>query len=169
MSDAPKRPLVGFFTILCCVAIIMAYFWGNITPPYTVAFDPNPEQCLPDLHLALLKHRRPTAVAHGDYVFWHPTNRLAYVGQEFVLKEVAGVEGDHLQILGGVVRINGLEVVSGLPLRKWYRKDIPQFDRDEIIPRGKLFVIGTHPNSDDSRYWGYLDLAEVTGTGTKLL
>ena len=37
------------------------------------------------------------------------------------------------------------------------------------MPAGKVFVIGTHPNSDDSRYWGYLEVKSLEGVAFKLL
>lgn len=39
-----------------------------------------------------------------------------------------------------------------LPLFKW---------NDEKVPKGKAFLIGSHPDSFDSRYWGFIDLNNV--------
>lgn len=118
--------------------------------------------------MAFLIHRQPNQVQGGDYLFWKPSGALRYVNQEFVLKRVAGVPGDRLLIKDQNVYINGKLTVSGLPLSGLYRVSPKQLERDEVIPPGRFFVIGTHPNSDDSRYWGYLDIKNVAGIGYKI-
>jgi len=36
------------------------------------------------------------------------------------------------------------------------------FTFDGLIPKGKAFVTGTHKNSFDSRYWGFVDITSLT-------
>lgn len=165
-GEAERRKL--FWLSFIGVLLIVLLYW--FPPPVSFAYDPHDERCLPDVHLSLMTHWRPTEIADGDLVFWEPkkTPALSYVKQAFVLKMVAGVAGDRLQIHGGHVTVNGRDVAQGLALAGLYDKTPSQFDRDETIPAGKLFVIGTHPHSDDSRYWGYLNASDVAGKAYKL-
>ncbi|PTT90209.1 signal peptidase I [Pelomonas sp. HMWF004] len=163
-AEGDKQP---FWLALVAVMALMLVYWFGL--PYSFAFDPNAEQCLPDLHLALLVNHKPAKVADGDLLFWKPSGALSYVKTQHVLKLVAGAPGDHLVIRNGVVSINGKPVVSGFPLaREFYHSTPEQFEKDEIIPAGKYFLIGTHQNSDDSRYWGYLDASDIVGSGHKV-
>lgn len=150
------------FIALFLTALLLAdCFWFK--PLITVGIDPQKERCLPNLHAALMIHRPPRTVHDGDLLFWKPQGALAGFKEQFILKEVAGVPGDRLTIAGGKVMINGKVVVEGFPLARYYHKPSGSFERDEVIPPGKLFVIGTHPLSNDSRYWGYLDAGRLSG------
>lgn len=170
MSDVAgsiiERKAVGkdrlFFIALFLTALLLAdSFWFK--PLITVGVDPQKERCLPDLHAALMIHRPPHTVHDGDLLFWKPQGALAGFREHFILKEVAGVPGDRLTIASGKVMINGKQVVEGFPLARYYHKPADSFERSEVIPPGKVFVIGTHPLSNDSRYWGYLDANKVSG------
>lgn len=163
-AEGDKRP---FWLALVAVLALMRVYWFGL--PFSFAFDPNAEQCLPDLHLALLVNHKPSKVAAGDLLFWKPAGALSYVKQQHVLKMVAGTPGDRLVIRDGVVLINGQRVAAGFPLaRKFYHRSAQQLEKDEVIPANKYFLIGTHPNSDDSRYWGYLDAAAIEGSGHEI-
>lgn len=166
-AASSHRSRGAFFCAFASMLLVAFFFWHRL--PISVAFDPNDEKCIPDLHLALLVHRPPSSVAHGDLVFFKPAGSLAYIKQEFALKIAAGVPGDRLQIREGRVLVNGVEVASGFPLSGVYKKTVAQFELDEVIPQGKLFLIGTHPRSDDSRYWGYIELKSLSGPAYKLL
>lgn len=168
MSTQPiARNRGAFFCAFVAMLLVAYFFWHRL--PVSIAFDPNEEKCIPDLHLALLVHRPPVAVKHGDLVFFKPEGALAYIKQEFALKIAVGVPGDRLRIHNQVVSINGVEVARGFPLTTLYRREVATFERDEVIPPGKLFLVGTHPRSDDSRYWGYMDLKALSGPAYKLL
>lgn len=153
---------------LCAVlaTVITLLHFGKM--PIQWAYDPNPEKCLPDLHLVLLVKSATTKPVAADLVFWSPSGALADIHQEYVLKRVAGTPGDRLKISGNTVSINGAVVVNGFPLADLYHRAPKEFERDEIIPAGKVFMIGTHALSNDSRYWGYLDFNAIKGTGYKI-
>jgi conjugal transfer pilin signal peptidase TrbI len=156
-----------FVTAWLGVMLIVFLFWAK--PPVSLGFDPNDEKCLPDLHLSLMVFHRPLTIHDGELVFWKPSGPLSYVKQQVVMKMVAGVPGDHLQIAGDRILVNGHLVTSGLALASFYHLPPGSFERDEIVPPGKLFVVGLHPHSDDSRYWGYLDQSSLQGFALKLL
>lgn len=152
---------------LLVALLAVNYYWFK--SPITIGFDPNDEKCLPDMHLSLLVKQSPARVEHGELLFWEPAGSLSYVKQAYVLKQVSGVPGDRLQVTAGEeVLINGKVVAKGLPLVDKSKVSIKAFERDEVIPEGKVFMTGTHPLSNDSRYWGYLDLTAVVGKGYKI-
>lgn len=156
----PRRIALGLITAI----ILFAAF----EPPIAFAFDPNEEQCLPELHFALLLRHHPTAVERNEYVFWKPSGSLSYIKQPLVLKRITGVPGDHLVIKNNLVWINDKLVSTGMALLDSKRVDPKAFERDEQIPKGFVFLTGTHPLSNDSRYWGYLNIHDIEGTGHKI-
>ena len=153
---------------LCLFAAFMLAFFYWFKPPISLAYDPHVEKCLPDLHLALLVHFTPSTIKREDYVFWKPAGALNYIKQEFVLKRVMGIPGDHLQIKDGIVKINNSIVASGFSLLDNKKIHVSAFARDEVIPPGHVFMVGTHPRSNDSRYWGYLKTQDIVGRGYKI-
>ena len=169
-ETAPQYSSRQFYWALGVVLTTALLWWTGL--PVTFGYDKQEQQCLPDLHLAMLVHYRPSpaSIHGGDMVFFKSSDDiLAYNKQDFVMKLVAGVPGDHLSIRNGEVRINGSVVVSGFPLaERFYNRKPETFEKDEIIPDGKFFLIGTHPLSEDSRYWGYLDGGRVMGKGYKV-
>jgi conjugal transfer pilin signal peptidase TrbI len=163
--DAKKQRRVVWGALLVAL-LAVNYYWFQ--SPITIGFDPNDEKCLPDMHISLLIKKHPADIARGDLLFWKPSGALSYVKQAYVLKRVSGVPGDRLQVTGEEVLINGEVVATGLPLLDTTKVSTKALKRDEIIPAGKFFMTGTHPLSNDSRYWGYLDIGAVIGKGYKI-
>lgn len=166
-DESPSGNERGWFAVLLSsVLLLVVWFWNG--PIVTIGFDPQSERCLPDLHLSLLVHVAPRTVHDGDLLFWKPAGALAGFREQFILKEVAGVPGDHVTIRNANVQINGKTVVQGFPLARFYHRSVNGFGRDEVIPPGKFFMIGVHPLSNDSRYWGYLDAGRVSGSAYRI-
>lgn len=168
MSTAPtnysyKQFLFVFGLVLICCLL----YWAK--PPVSFIFDPNTEKCLPDFHLGIFVRSSPPHVARDDLVVFKPFGAVSYVKNEYVIKMARGLPGDHLVVRDGVVSINDKVVASGLPLGEYYyHKQTAAFDRDEIIPKGNYFLMGTNPASDDSRYWGYAPDSALSGYVLKI-
>ena len=87
---------------------------------------------------------------------------------KIIAKLVAGVPGDRVLIKNDRAYVNG-QFIGELILNGKLGKSPGAFDRDEIVPEGKLFVIGTLPRSYDGRYWGFLNQDVLIGHVTPLL
>jgi signal peptidase I len=80
------------------------------------------------------------------------------------IKRVIGIPGDRLEIKNEIVYINGEELDEPY---KFLDNTLPT-GRNLIIdiPVGKYFVMGDNRrNSQDSRYWGYVDEDTIRGKG----
>lgn len=165
-ARAPRKWLHSVFGICCLVLLLAVHLAGGM--PFGLIYDPNRLHCLTDFHLGVFLRHHPTQFARSDLVMFKPVPALSYVREPYVLKRVAGVPGDHLVITGQSVIVNGHELVRGLELANLYKVTPEQLQRDEQVPPGKLFVVGNAVNSDDSRYWGYLDESDVVGTARRL-
>lgn len=160
-SAERKRKVRGAWLVLLVGALMAHFYW--LGSPIMVGIDPHEDSCLPDMHVALMIRKDVRSAEKGDLLFWKPQGALSHVKQTYVLKQVAGIAGDHLVVKGEKVFINGQIVAEGMPLLDKSKVKPEQFERDEVIPAGMVFMRGTHPRSNDSRYWGYLPLAQATG------
>ena len=138
---------------------------------------------IPGTNAHLPGFQRPS---RGDViVFEYPKDpTLNYV------KRVIGAPGDVVQMRGGQVYVNGAElrepyVQPSAPLQdsydpkfKWQHRYLDGFTPEQIrayhptrdtwgplrVPHGKYFVLGDNRyNSEDSRYWGFVDESAVKG------
>ncbi len=154
----PRWPFIVYGAIL-----IMLWWVARNGLPITFGHDFHNERCLTNFHVGLLMHWKPAGIHRGDLLFFRPSGDLSYVKEPYVMKRVAGIPGDRLVIHGDIVSINGQVIATGLPLIGYYHKSITGFEKNEIIPKNEYFMIGNHPRSDDSRYWGYLDYHQIAG------
>jgi signal peptidase I len=78
------------------------------------------------------------------------------VGQVVVFRPPAGTGG------GGRVEsvVKRVAAVAGEPVPVEFRGAV----RDGVVPGGRLLVRGDHPESTDSRHWGYVPASDVLGT-----
>ena len=90
----------------------------------------------------------------GDIVVFH----YPFAPSDDYIKRVIGVAGDHVQVYGGSVHVNGVR------LSERYIADTPNYTDDKVVPKGDLYVLGDNrDNSSDSHIWGLLPLKDVVG------
>ena len=74
------------------------------------------------------------------------------------IKRVIGLPGDSVDIISGMVRVNGQE------LDEPYIKEPPRSEGHWLVGPGQYFVMGDNRNSSsDSRTWGALDRQYLIG------
>lgn len=104
--------------------------------------------------------RRPN---RGDIiVFVYPRDR----SKDFI-KRVIGLPGEKIQIVGKDILVNDIPIED--PWGEYAKNHVNTGSvRDnygpKIVPANSLFVMGDNrDNSQDSRYWGFVDLNAVKG------
>lgn len=81
-----------------------------------------------------------------------------------MLKLLVAAPGDHVRVSNGEVLING-DYYGDLR----YAERAPRFvERDEIVPDGHFWFMGTLPESFDSRYWGYVTADQIRSSAWAL-
>ncbi|MGH8459348.1 MAG: S26 family signal peptidase [Nevskiales bacterium] len=102
-------------------------------------------------------------VHKGDYVnlrVSHPI--ISADGQETLLtKRVDCIAGETLRFDGKQFWCRDI-LLGGVIAKTWDGKPLTPFAWDGPIPDGKVFVMGEHPRSFDSRYFGLVDLQRLT-------
>ena len=117
-------------------------------------------------HRVFLLRPVPAQIETNDYlVFRH--RDLAQVRQglnanrERMIKRVGCRPGEWLQV-DAELRFS----CNGRPLGQALATDsqgrpLPRFTHNGPVPAGQLFLVGTHPRSYDSRYFGFVDAREI--------
>ncbi len=112
----------------------------------------------------------------GDYVLIRLSGtmqvlaeRRGYIGAHTpVLKRVTAMEGDRVCRSGRAAWIAERQVVIALGTDR-AGKPLPVWQGCHQLQDGQLFVLGTHSQSFDSRYFGPVDRYQVIGMATPLL
>ena len=136
--------------------LLGAWLPGQITVATSASLD----------HRVFLLRPVPAQIETGDYlVFRH--RDLAQVRQglgtnrERMIKRVGCRPGEWLH-----VDAEHRFTCDGRPLGQALATDsqgrpLPRFIHNGPVPAGQLFVVGTHPRSYDSRYFGFVDAREI--------
>ena len=97
-------------------------------------------------------------IKKGDYVV------IDHDGDRHI-KFVAGVGGDKVSVVQGMIFVAGENVGQFYQDTEGLKMTITPVEGDFIIPRGFLYVAGTHPKSYDSRYkeYGLVPLKDIIG------
>lgn len=91
---------------------------------------------------------------HGDIIVFH------YQGSrnEDYIKRLIGLQGDVVEVKGGIVYING----NGLT--EPFIADLPAYEGSWTVPVGQVFVLGDNRNnSSDSHQWGFVPMEDIVG------
>ncbi len=109
----------------------------------------------------------PAKVELGDYLVFRrqdlsqvQSGLRAYHDQ--MLKKVGCLPGDQL-----TMNAANQFFCNGQPLGQALEADskgrpLPQFSFNGTVPADKLFMVGTHPRSYDSKYYGFIDVHEIS-------
>jgi conjugal transfer pilin signal peptidase TrbI len=168
-SDQPrmrflKNSLVGTALAFLVVGAGVTAFRQQ----YRIGVDIDPVRCLPE-HVYWVKLHAPADVRRGAVVAFIAPHGLMLprFDGKMIAKEVAGLPGDHIVVKSDRAYVNGV-FAGRLILNAKLGRGPGGFDRDEIVPPGKVFLLGTLPRSYDSRYWGFLDQKRLIGAVTPL-
>lgn len=151
------------------VALVIVYAplaW--FSAHYRIVYDSvKGANCLP--YSVFLVDLRDKATDRGEYIaFVTQQMEPFYRNGTLAVKLIGAIPGDHVQVSGGGVAINGkhwgvlTHLQPGQKLALMGRK-VADVARDERVPQGHLWMMGTNPRSYDSRYWGYIQTGQVVG------
>lgn len=154
---------------MAIVSAPLGWFSGH----YRIVYDSiKGENCLP--YSVFLVDLRDRVTDRGEYIAF-VTRQMEpfYANGTVAVKLIAGVPGDRVQVGTEGVAINGhrwgalLHLKDGEKLWRMGRR-LSDVERDEVIPEGHLWMMGTNPRSYDSRYWGYIDNEQIIGRAIPL-
>ena len=105
-----------------------------------------------------------TEIKPGDYIAFRTDKRVLPYYRPGVIfgKRVIGVPGDRLEVKGRDFYINGRWIARARETDS-LGNPAPLFKYNGRIPEGCYFVLGHHPRSFDSRYWGFVYKKAIIG------
>ena len=106
-----------------------------------------------------------STIHRGDIIVFHRAPGDDDPQYPILVKRVVGLPGERISQIGGTI------VIDGTPLRQpWLPRQTgicaqPSIAvKTQVIPAGQYFVMGDcRGDSEDSRYWGTVPLANVIG------
>ncbi len=101
-----------------------------------------------------------TVPQKGDYLTFCLNHPLLGNEDRTVTKKIACAAGSHLEMKNRIFYCDGRPL--GMAKEFSLNGDpMPLFSWNGVIPDGKVFLTGSHPDSFDSRYWGFFDLEQT--------
>jgi conjugal transfer pilin signal peptidase TrbI len=137
---------------------------GVFRSHYRIGLDLEDVRCMPWVAYIVKLDHEPAltrgafiAILDGDGVLG-PRFKNQLLG-----KQITGLPGDRVVVKNDFVWVNG-KPVGALILHKELGRKPGGFDREEVVPPGKLFLTGLEPRSYDSRYGGFFDPKYIVGS-----
>ena len=162
-----KPPLTMTSWMIAMGAVLILCVPGLYTlKRFTIGIDVQEIRCLPTDsrfylidHWALEPHR-------GDRIAFRADERMMPFFNErtVMVKAIAGVPGDQIALVDDELRVNDIAVTKELPLEHMGLHQQGAWLKSKDLQPGEWVVIGSHPLSFDSRYWGLVDQAHLIGT-----
>lgn len=158
---------VGIAAVI--VYVPLHWFAGH----YRIVYDAiKGANCLP--YSVFLVDLDDRAADRGRYIAF-VTRQMEpfYANGTLAVKQIAAVPGDHVQVSAAGVAINGRSHGELVHLKEGERlwrigRRLADVERDELVPEGHLWMMGTYARSYDSRYWGYIENEQIVGRAIPL-
>lgn len=158
-EPAHRRQVARF----CFVTAALLLPGGYAASRYGLAIDPQVVRCLPDVRAVLIDRWQPPT-AHGELVVFEAQGlEPAFADGTLLVKRLAGLPGDRIDVTAKGVRVNGQLLAEGLALAGKLGHDPADFTRHYRVPQGQFLALGSDPSSLDGRYYGPLPQDRIRG------
>ena len=168
-ASTRKRPraldaLIEIATTVALAIVLYVVIQTFVVQTYRVEQQSMQKTLQPNQHLLIDKLTpRFDDYSRGDIIVFHPPPD-AGDGETPYIKRVIAVGGEHVQIKGGAVWVNGAKLDEPY-LNPDGDTEVGDGDQSTWdVPLGSLFVMGDHRSaSDDSRVFGFVTVDSVIG------
>ena len=146
--------------IVTCLAIIVIALAGSALPG-KIMVTTTPSLAHRVFYISHVPYGKPPSITTGDYVMVKASSPFIHNGEPFEMtKRVACVAVDKLRVIGRMF-FCGYLFLGRAKERSLKGEPLPQFKFNGTIPDGKLFLMGDHKDSFDSRYLGFIKVKDV--------
>ncbi|MEO7118896.1 MAG: signal peptidase I [Candidatus Limnocylindrales bacterium] len=158
-----RGAVIEVITTAILAVVIYLVVQTFVVQTYQVKMESMVPNLLPDQHVLVDKLTpRFDDYSRGDVVVFHPPADEDVDGTPFI-KRIIGVGGDHIEIRGGAVIVNGVQLPEPYIARDGLTE--PTGGQNEWdVPEAELFLLGDHRSqSEDSRSFGTVRVSSVIG------
>ena len=152
IQDTIETVVIALVLALIIRAFIVAVFWiptGSMIPTLGIK-----DRIVANKFIYRFREPRRLEIA----VFKAP-RAFENSGKDELIKRIIGLPGETLQLMDGVVFINGKHLSEEHPMNRDHDNFGPV-----LIPEGHYFMMGDNRSeSADSRFWGYLPRKKLVG------
>lgn len=165
LRDPHHRRRVRCFLLLGAALLLPGAYLAD---RFHLGIDPQLVRCLPELRAVLIdRGRRPTHI--GQLVVFEARGLApAFADGTLLVKRLAALPGDRVEVSATGVRVNGTQVARGLDLARQLGHRPQDFVRSYTMPPGTFLALGTDRRSLDGRYYGPLPASLQRGAATIL-
>lgn len=164
--QAPQKySSTQFINIVSALVIVIVLSFSFVMATWTISIDPQKIKCLP--YLIYIQTKSVPDVVERGHIYTYRAKGLEPLLKDGspMAKIAAAVPGDRVRIDATGVYIN--DEFFG-PLNEYVIKkmklDRAALYRSFVVPNGKYLMLGTLPQSYDSRYWGLVDTTQMQGS-----
>ncbi|MEZ5934843.1 MAG: signal peptidase I [Alphaproteobacteria bacterium] len=165
IKHGPWRPFL-FKAALVTITLVLSFEY--IAKRYRLGIDWQVERCLPDTHAVLIDLRADVPKRGGLIAFRGQGLEPLFADGTHMVKILAGLPGDRIEITPERTTVNGIEVATGLHLAERLGQPPEAFARSFVVPEGQYFGVGKADSSFDSRYFGLIKQEQVIGKAWRL-
>ncbi|VBB11106.1 MULTISPECIES: S26 family signal peptidase [Pseudomonadota] len=166
-SRLRARIVLAGFAAVGLAALAWAAF---VQPLPRLIYNPSDSVPVGWYHVQPLDHRAASLPVGSIVLTRLPANAAALAAQRGylpahvpLLKRVGAVAPQHVCIVAGQVRIDGVPTAAALPADRLGRP-LPSWPHCRLLAEGELFLLSvTNPASFDSRYFGPISASAVIG------
>ena len=163
-TETERRKLspVAVFAMLVLFLVVAELFWKHISFSATNSVG---------YHLFYISYH-PTEIRRGEYILFRINpNRIAVsevrkelgrFGTHLLVKQIACVPGDRLEVRGNRFYCNGRYLCRAKD-KALDGEGLTHFIYNGIVPNNNFFAYGKDNNSFDSRYFGFVKKNEILG------
>ncbi len=122
-------------------------------------------------HWFFIVDRHDRVIGRGTLVAFKTDVRMRpwFQPGTLFIKQVVAVPGDTVEVSEAGLQVNGRRVADALPLATTLKTSAQALSRRVAVLQGQVWVVGTSPDSFDSRYWGPVWDAQIVGVASVVL
>ena len=132
---------------------------------FTLGIDAQDIRCLPDDSRAYWIDHWAHQPQRGDRIAFRSDHRMLpfFNVNTLMVKQVAGLPGDLVVLENQQLKVNHITAAEGLLKGVLSQLQSDDWTSPRRLKIGEWVVVGRHPLSFDSRYWGVVDEAHLVG------
>ncbi len=164
-----KEPWIRFSVKVIALLTVLVAAGFAFASRYRIGWDNQKETCLP-YHLFLIDLKDQRIKRGAFYAF--SVRGLAPIYQDgtTMIKQIVGLPSDRIRIDAfNQITVNTKIVGQGLPLAPRLSAQAAYFQGHMILQSDQYWLMGWHPQSLDSRYFGAIQADQIRGRAYGLL